>query len=344
MPVDMFETRTMMQALEEMKPPRTFLLDSFFRNSQTFGTEAVDVDIVKGKRKLAPFVSPLHEGKVVKREGYSTETFKPPYLKPKRATRAQNFLQRQPGEAVYAGSLTPQQRAARELGKDLTELRESIIRREEWMASQALTTGKVTVSGDGVEAEVDFQMDATHLVTLSGTDLWTDAGSDPIAKLRAWKRMCAQDSGVAPDRVIFGASVVDAFFHNAKVKDLLDNRRIEIGTIKPSELPDGVTHLGYFADPGVDIFTYDEWYLDDAGNEQPMVPVDSIIMGSTRAKTVRAYGAIQDVDAIGAGLFEAQYFPKSWVQQDPSARFVMVQSAPLVIPTQIGAFMKAKVV
>lgn len=342
MPVDMFETRTMMQALEEMTPPRTFLLDSFFATTQTFGTEAVDVDIVKGKRKLAPFVSPLHEGKVVKREGYSTETFKPPYVKPKRTTRAQNFLQRQPGEAVYAGSLSPQERAARELGKDLSDLRESIIRREEWMAAQALTTGKVIVSGEGVEAEVDFGMDPSHLVTLSGTDLWTDAAGTPLTDLRAWKRMCAQDSGMTADRVILGASVVDPFY--ARVKADLDTRRIDLGMIKPEQLPDGVTYIGYLNDPGVDLFTYDEWYLDDLGVEQPMVPVDAVIMGSTRARTVRAYGAIQDVDAIGAGLFEAQYFPKSWVQQDPSARFVMVQSAPLVIPTQIGAFMKAKVV
>ena len=342
MPVDMFETRTMMQALEEMKPARTFLLDSFFPTTKTFGTEAVDVDIVKGKRKLAPFVSPLHEGKVVKRERYSTETFKPPYVKPKRATRAQNFLQRQPGEAVYAGSLTPQQRAARELGKDLAELRESIIRREEWMASQALTTGKVVVVGEGINAEVDFGMDVAQLVTLSGDDLWTASTGKPIENLRAWKRARAQASGVTCDRAIIGANVVDPLY--SRLKDQLDTRRIDLGMIKPEQLPDGVTYLGYLNDPGIDLFTYDEWYLDDNGDEQPMVPVDAVIMGSTRARTARAYGAIQDVDAIGAGLFEAQYFPKSWVQQDPSARFVMVQSAPLVIPTQIGAFMKAKVV
>ena len=33
--------------------------------------------------------------------------------------RAQDFLTRTPGEAVYAGSLSPQQRAARQLGRDL---------------------------------------------------------------------------------------------------------------------------------------------------------------------------------------------------------------------------------
>lgn len=342
MPVGLFETRTMMAAVLEMHSPRTFLLDSFFPNVETFSTESVDVDIYKGKRKLAPFVSPVAEGKVLNRDGYTTETFKPPYVKPKRPTRAQNFLDRTPGEAVYTGTLTPQQRAAQELGKDMMDLMESIIRREEWMASQALTTGKVLVVGEGVDAEVDFNMGASHNVTLSGSDLWTDPDSNPIQDLRNWKRMIAQDSGVTADRVIIGSSVVDPLYD--RLKDKLDTRRIDLGMIKPEQLPNGVTYIGYLSDPGVDIFTYDEWYVDDAGNEQPMVPVDQIIFGSTRARTTRAYGAIQDVDAIGAGLVEAQYFPKSWIVPDPSARFVMLQSACLVIPTQIDAFMTATVI
>nr|VFJ91545.1 MAG: Phage major capsid protein E [Candidatus Kentron sp. H]VFJ92543.1 MAG: Phage major capsid protein E [Candidatus Kentron sp. H]VFJ99413.1 MAG: Phage major capsid protein E [Candidatus Kentron sp. H] len=49
--------------------------------------------------------------------------------------RAQDFLTRTPGEAVYAGSLSPQQRAARQLGKDMREMMDAIVRREEWMAA-----------------------------------------------------------------------------------------------------------------------------------------------------------------------------------------------------------------
>lgn len=345
MPVDMFETRTMMDALREMKPPRTFLLDSFFPRVRTFATKAVDVDIKKGKRKLAPFVSPVLEGKVMTRDGFTTSTFEPAYVKPKRPTTAQHLLQRQPGEAVYTGTLSPQQRAARILGEDLATLTESITRREEWMAAQALLTGKVLVVGDGVDREVDFGMSATHLVTLAGTDLWTDqANSDPIKDLRTWRRTNSQDSGVTDDRCVFGSDVIDAFIDHPKVKDKLNLRRAELGQINVQQLPDGVTYWGYLSDPGLDIFTYDEWYIDDAGNEQPMVPVNKVIMGSTRAETRRAYGAIQDVDADLAGLYETQYFPKSWVTKDPSVRWLMVQSAPLPIPVQIDAFMAATVI
>ena len=87
---------------------------------------------------------------------------------------------------------------------------------------------------------------------------------------------------------------------------------------------------------------YDEWYLDDNGDEQPMMPVDKILLGSTRTRNARLYGAIQDLDA-GADFAVSRY-PKSWTEKDPSMRFVMLQSAPLVALLQPDAFMSIKAV
>ncbi len=56
--INIYETRTMLQAIEMMKPVRTFLKDTFFSNVQTHPTEHFDVDYYKGRRKMAPFVSP----------------------------------------------------------------------------------------------------------------------------------------------------------------------------------------------------------------------------------------------------------------------------------------------
>ncbi|HSH30034.1 MAG TPA: major capsid protein, partial [Thiohalobacter sp.] len=159
---------------------------------------------------------------------------------------------------------------------------------------------------------------------------------------RTWRQERSRASGATPDRAIIGSNVVDPLL--ARLEDKLDQRRIDLGNIQPRELADGVTYLGYLRDPGIDLFTYDEWYLDANDVEQPMVPVDGVILGSTRAQTVRAYGAIQDVQAAMSGLVEAQYFPKSWIESDPSVRWIMVQSAPLVIPTQADAFMSATVI
>lgn len=349
--IDMFISRTMLDALEQTYAPRTFLSNMFFKQEDTHASEYIDIDIVKGKRVMAPFVSPRAEGRVLTRNGRTTRSYKVPYLKPKRITSAEDLLKRASGSAIH-NPLRLAERSAEELGKDLVDLSQSIDRRIEWMAASAMTTGKIIVSGvvdEGddaavVDDEIDFGLDASHNITLVGAALWTDAGSDPIANLRTWKRKIAQDSGLSARAAVLGASVAEAFINNAKVKDVLSNRRMELGQIKPEELPEGVTYLGYLNDPGLDLYAYDEWYLDDAGVEQPMIPVDRIVMGATTARATRHYGAILDMDAIDQGMAEGKWFPKSWREKDPSARFVMLQSAPLVVPHQIDAFLTAKAV
>jgi hypothetical protein len=327
----------MLAALEQMQMPRTFLLDTFFKATETSQTEYVDIDIVKGKRKLAPFVNPLHEGKLIERMGYTTQTFKPPYIKMKKATTAQNYLNRASGESIYGG-MSPQQRLAQQLGRDLIELTDMITRREEWMAAQALTTGKITVKGDGVDAEIDFLMANDHKITLSSNDLWSDyTQSDPIANLREWKEKVGKDSGLVPELAIFGTQVLKHFLKNTQVTNLLDKTKVSLGQIVVSQLANGATYYGNIE--GLDIYTYNEYYLDDNGDLQPMVPEDMIIMGSTRARAVRHYAAIQDLQAV---LASVRYFPKSWEVEDPSVRWLMVQSAPLVCPHQIDAFINIK--
>jgi hypothetical protein len=339
--LDLFETRTMLAALEQMLPPKTFLRDTFFSNVETSNTEYVDIDIVKGKRRLAPFVAPTHKGKLVERIGWTTNTYKPPYVKPKMVTTAQDFLKRNLGETIYGSADTAFSRAAKQVGKDLRELDEIITRREEWMAAQLLQSGQVRVLGEGVDETIDFQMEASHIITLSGTDLWSDqTNSTPIEDLRAWRRLILRDSGRSVTDVVMGADAVDAFLDHPDVRGKLDTRRIDLGEIRPSELAQGVLYYGRIRDVNVDLWVYDEWYIDPATLvEQPMVAANKIIMGDRTARTARHYGAIQDLKANAA----VPRFPKSWEEEDPSVRYLMLQSAPLLAMHQVDAFVVAQV-
>lgn len=341
MAIDIFKTRTMLRALEQMLLPKLFLRDMFFRTVTRSLTQYVDIDIIKGKRRLAPFVSPLKEGKQVERIGYSTNTIEPPYLKPKMITTAQDFLNRSAGENLYDGAKSAQQKAAEQIGKDLVELNQIIDRREEWMASQALTTGKIQVVGDGVNREIDFLMDASHIIALGAGSRWNEGTSDPLADLKTWKRLIAKDSGLVPDIVIMGESAWDEFIKNAAVVAALDTRRVDLGKIDPRALPNGATYMGMLKETQQDVYTYDEWYLDPSDVLQPMVPVKGVIMGSTRARCERHYGAIYD---LKAGLrASVSRFPKSWEVEDPSARYIMLQSAPVMALHQVDAFVYAQV-
>jgi len=342
--MDIFDTRTMLDAVEQMKLARRFLMATFFNGDtpRTFATKAVDIDIVKGQRKMAPFVHPRLPGSLVSREGYRTDTYVPPYIQPKMETTADLILKRSAGETPYA-SRPPMQRAGEQLGKDIADLDDQITRREEWMCAQALTTGQVRVIGEGVDDTIDFMMASDHKITLS-TGQWGGTGSDPIGNMRLWKRKIAKDSGRTANTGVLSGEALDAFQSDEMVMKQLNTRRVDMGIIKPEELPDGVTYLGYLNDPGLDLYGYDEWFLDAAGDEQPMIPAGGLILGSTNTRNAMLYGAIQDLEAIESGLVEAARFPKSWVTQEPSARWLKLQAAPLAGLLEPDAFIYAKVV
>ncbi|MBI6814921.1 major capsid protein, partial [Pseudomonas amygdali] len=261
--MDIFDTRTMLEAVEQMPTARRFLLNTFFNGGSpvTFPTKTVDIDIVKGQRKMAPFVHPRLPGSISLRDGYRTDSYAPPYIQPKRETTAELVLKRSAGDNPFS-SRSPLERAGQMLGKDLRDLDDEIIRREEWMCAQALTTGKVRVLGDGVDDTIDFLMANDHKITL-GTGQWGTDNSDPIGNLRTWKRKIAKDSGRTANTAALSGEALDAFQSNLTVIKQLNTRRVDMGLIKPEELPDGVTYLGYLNDPGVDLYGYDEWYLDD---------------------------------------------------------------------------------
>jgi len=343
--IDIYTYRTMLAAIQQMKRPRRFLRDTFFARENVFETEAVDVDIYKGKRKLAPFCAPIREGKIIRGEGFTTNTFKPGYTKPKDYLLPNELFNRLPGDVIYAPGDSAQLRAQQALGRKLANLEDMIARREEYMAAEALTSGMVTVKGDGVDYIVDFGMSASHKIALSGGSLWSADTSQPLTHLASASTLIARDSGHTASVCVMGSDAASAFINHAKVADKLNVRRMEIGLISPKDMGDGVSYIGSVAYPGVfvDCYTYNEWYIDPVdGTEKPMIPANMVIMGSPTADCEMLYGAIQDMDA--GGLAAVRRFPKSWVEKDPSLRWIQLQSAPLAGLKQPDAFAALRVV
>ena len=337
MSISIFETRKMMEAYEFMPKPRTFLRDTFFKNVRTFDTESIDIDIYKGKRKVAVYVSPNAESNVVSREGYTTDSYKAPYIKEKTVTTAEDVLKRSKGENIYSAK-SPEDRASDILAEDMMMLDSRVTRAEEVQASQALFTGELILL-DG--KKLTFPMESTHKITLSGNDLWSDTtNSDPIVKMEAWRRLLHKDSGISPDTVIMSPEAWNAFRRHTKVEKEMNLLKVDNGQINPQLLPNGVTYYGFIPSLGCDIWGYDEYYLGaDGTTEYTMVPAKKVFMGSTRARMDRNYGLIKDLKA----LYATERFFKSWEEEDPSARFVGCQAAPLLVPVDVNSFLFAQV-
>jgi len=344
MAISMFDPRVMITALEKMPPKRTFLKDTFFGTVVTSETEKVDIDIYKGNQKMAAFVSKNIGTLTVGRDGYKTQTYTPPVVGNDRITTAEDILKRSLGENVYSAK-SPDERAAEILMRDMAELDNMIVVREEWMAANALFTGAVVCTGEGVNDTVDFGMASTHKVTLSSGSKWTDSGVKPLEDIKAWKELIAKDSFLNPDICIMGATALKAFLANADVRATLDIRNIDLGVIRPQELGGGVTYVGSDRLSGVDYYTYAGYYQDANGNLQPFVPDNKVLLASRQARTSMMYGAITIADEATKDLmtYALPRVPDSWVTKKPAARFVQLQSRPLPVPHDIDAFLVATV-
>lgn len=354
MSIDMFETRTMLAAVEEMHRPSMFLRDTFFPVDTPSDTATLDIDIIKGGMTLAPFCSPIAEGKVMYRNGFTTRTVKPGYIKVKIPTTAGDILTRTPGATIYEKNQSVEQRAAALLGRDMAMVMDNLDRREEWMAAQALDSGTVSITfygeSENQSYDIDFGMSGTHKVTLTGTDLWNDPESDPFGLLAAKSSIIRQDSGLSPNILVLGSDAAAAFIAKYTNKEgassALDMRAVDMGEIKPAELSSGVSYLGRIRYPGlyVDVYTCEDTYKHEVtGVVTPFVPVKKAWLGTTRSANRTQYAVIQDIEAIDGGQAAVARFPKSWVEKDPAVRWLMVQSAPLPTLKQPDAFMSISV-
>lgn len=343
--MDIFATSTLSKIIAGGQPPAHGALRKiFFSYKETHATENIEVQYTYGGRKMAPFVHPIIGGKTVEGQGYQSVFLQAPYVAPNVLTVAGDLLQRSAGEGI-GGSKSPSQRAAEKLGKDLNHLNNLCDRREEWMVAQLLSTGQFTAKFEGGEKLYDFwPSEPTERPTK--TSSWADpANCDPMLDMEEGRKHVVKKSGLTSDITIMGDTAWNRFKNSDKVKAELDNKGFNIGNISPSIKEDGLVFRGMFPTIG-EVYTYDEWYVDDEdGQEKPMIPVDVVIIGSTKAPTSMNYGVVSVADEAKQEIqfYEAERVPHSFVTKSPKGRFVQMDSRPLPILHEIGAFFVLKV-
>jgi hypothetical protein len=339
----LFDPMTLIPAVQQIKPARTFIKDLFFPEVRTFDTEFILADLQRDVRRMAPIVSLVSGGKVMARRGYETDMFKPPLVAPRAVTTVKDIIKRLPGEALFNG-MSPQERQAVLLGKDLAELDKTITRREEWMCAQALTTGVLNLKGDDVDYEIDYQLDSGNTQALSGAALWSASTATPLDDLREWKMAVLQASGINCDVCIIASNVYPYFVNNAQVQAMMAAQggstfKVLLGTLDPKPLAKGATYLGPVTSIGVDVYSYWEWYIDDTtGDEMPMIPDNTVILASSEADYFMGYAAYIDMNLMGAMNLDREQatmamprYPRSWVEEGPNVRYLELDSRPLPI-------------
>lgn len=336
--MDIFTIGVLARVIAELPVPTPFILNSFFTAVQTETSEEIHFDVENGRRRLAPFVAPIVAGKVVQSKGFITKTFKPAYVKDKRVFDSSRPFKRVIGERI-GGELSPAQRLQALLAADLQDQLEMLARRQEVMAVEALRTGKVTVKGDQYPTVVvDFGRHADLTVSLTGGSRWGETGVDPLVDVQQWSMRVTQHSGAAGNTLIMDVKAWQLFSAAPSVQKLLDRFR-GADKLNATVIGEGGRYMGNIGD--FDIWVYAGWYEDpESGELTPYLPDNTVLITSPDLEGTRAYGAIRDEKA---GLQAMPYFSKSWTEEDPAVRYLLLQSAPLPVPYRVNASMSAKV-
>lgn len=338
MALSIYDTATMVAVVNNLKTPSNFLLDTFFPNYATFDTKEIAIDVDVGKRRLAPFVSPLVAGKPVEARGIQTNTFAPAYIKDKRPLDPLRPVQRAVGERI-GGSMKPVDREAANLAFEMEDQIQMIDRRLEWMAASALRTGTILVSGEGyAPVTVNFGRDSALTIALTGAAVWSLANINggtvsPSGNLDTWATVVLKKSGGVVTDIVFTNTPWNLFISDSRVKDSVwyprsGDSRIEFG----GGVVKGAIFKGVWGT--YRLWLYNEWYVDENDVEQPMIPDGTVILGSNQLMGIRSFGAIIDPRFAYGAL---SYAPKSWIVDDPAQRVIMMQSSPLTVPARVNA-------
>ena len=347
MAVDIFTPRFMMKAFEQIPAVRPFLKDTFFRKIQAFQTNTISYDLRKGNSPMATFVD--REIGMVKLERGKFKTFEvePPLVAPYRLVTWEDINTRLPGEAQYNG-LRPHQRLVELLQQDLVELDDAISRLEEWMCAQILFKGEVHLKGPGVDEVKSIPFENRIAVKIPWKDHVNATPIDDLFNAAAK----ATASGITADIAIGHRETIINFVRNKEVQRLLDNRRFEMGSIEPEVLKNGATYYGWLPESNLEIYSYNEEYVDTnninpkhpnvrPGDEgfvpakYPLVPKGKIFVGSKGMPARMLYAVIGDA----AKAVARPRVPISWMSPGVNRqRHTVLQSRPFPLPIDVDTW------
>lgn len=349
--MDLFDTTTLLDVLRVQKTPMVFWLEKGFNRQINFETDTISFDRVnEDYRRLAPFVAPNVQGKVMAREGSDMVAFKPAYVKPKHIVEPNDVIVRQPGEALGSGSLTNEQRREAVVADILRRHKNMHTMTREWMAARAIIDGKVTIEGENYpKVTVDFRRDASLTVVLAGGAKWDQAGTaTPLTDIYSARTASNTLCGAVIRDVIFGAGAWAKFTSFQAVKDLL-NKQTRGSESEYTKLADGfedsVEYLGSLvgANGGglIRMWLYTGKYKNESGVLTDILDTNTVVgVDWAMLEGHRCFGAIKDGRA---GFKPLDMFPKNWEDEDPWAEYIMTQSAPLMVPKQPNASFSIKV-
>lgn len=355
-PYEVWNTRKSLGVMRDIKPAFTYWTDLGFSNQMTSTDEWIDFEkLPVQQRVLAPFVKPLGTGKSVYYDQAKGFRFKPAYVKTKDVIDPLMPLVKRAGidaSMIAPPTMTAMQRLDMIRAAMTVSHVNAHERRWEWMAARAIIDGKVTIAGEEYPAvELDFRRDA-NLTVVKTANYWGAVGVSIFDDIQSYcDTMFNAEFGVFPTRLTVGSSVWAVMRKDAEFMKHMDQftreprATIERGLIGSDKvLKVGELNVGGSSGAVIDIFLYRDTYVDlDTKVVTPFMSAKDIVLTGS-ADGIQGYQCFGAIIDRFANYQAMPIFPRNWVEEgDPSYEVLLHQSAPLMVPVNPNATMKATV-
>ena len=342
MPFDIHNSYQLLSLMEEITPVPAFFKDRYFPTGagDLFSTDYVLTEFMEAGRKMAAFVAPRVGDIPVERGSYEINMYQPPKIAPSRVLTIDDLAKKGFGEAPFAG-LTPEQRAARIVLQDLTDLERRIAFREEWMAAQAIISNGFQASAYADEDtavdsyDLKFYNELTSGHIYAGNGVWTTF-AEMEADVFAMCNDLAEHGLPATDLLLGGTAASTILGFSGLADRLNKTSGIITGEIdqKLTQYP-GVILMGQLNFGGyiLNVWNVLETYTADNGTTTAYFPAKAAAVTSPAAGRM-LYGAVTQINrgAENFSTITATRVPKLVVDDVNDKRKLRLTARPLPMP------------
>ena len=336
----MFSHIALTKAVEKLFKPTSFIRDLFFKEEEFVDSNLVAWDYFVGTNNIPepkPYGTEAH---VVSRPGYETMSTKIPCTREKILLTTSDALRRVMGEGIFVKpGDADEQRISRILNKDLKNLLDRINRFQEYLCVLEFTEGKINIQTDDYSLKIDFNIPEGNVL---GTDVEWQSNTAKI-----WDDICkladtvADSSQTSMDSLIVGREAFACMMGNKNFREIYDNRRVDLGQIKPKSLPNGGVYMGNLVSSDMDLalYQYRGSVTTYAGVEKNFIDPKKIYIGTEKNNNSFVWGRCSD---LRAG--DSKVFVKRWEDSDPNGVWLLAESCSIPLLKQPSAFGRMTVV
>lgn len=311
-----FKTRVLTIAINKMRPFTTRALDLVFGRKKGQLSSMFAWDIKASNERILKNLRVSDAAQVTNGVKRKTVTCEAPRFSEKRFIGADKL-----DAARKAGEMGVELMKEK-IADEQFDMRGDVDRTREFMAIKCLSGQVVDESGAVI---VDYNFPAGQKPVLAAGKKWNEGGVDPLVNFRAWKKYIAQRVAVDKFVALCGSDAMDALIGNEAIGDKL---KYAAGKQIAEE-----GRIAFLA--SVQIDEYFGSYRDKDGNIVDMVPANAFILigigPDTAAELYAPTVDLKDDAGVGTGKDPNIFFSKSWEEEDPSGKWVKVESRPLPV-------------